>query len=84
MTPKDFETNYLSPAGAGFSIASFTQSWFRFHNKAEVDGLYFVGRTHPGAGLPGVGSAKVLDALLDMHQLSERADVVGNSFDNVC
>ena len=80
MTPKDFETNYLSPAGAGFSIApSFTQSaWFRFHNKAEVDGLYFVGAgTHPGAGLPGVlSSAKVLDALLD-HQLSERADVVG-------
>ena len=69
MTPMDFERNYLSPAGAGFSIApTFTQSaWFRFHNKAEGPrGLYLVGAgTHPGAGLPGViSSAKVLDHLL--------------------
>jgi phytoene desaturase len=69
MTPSDFEKDYLSPAGAGFSIApSFTQSaWFRFHNKAEGPrGLYLVGAgTHPGAGLPGViSSAKVLDHLL--------------------
>ena len=37
MTPEDFKTNYLSHAGAGFSIAPhFTQSaYFRFHNKAE-------------------------------------------------
>lgn len=68
-TPADFEHEYLSPAGAGFSIApTFTQSaWFRFHNKAEgPKGLYLVGAgTHPGAGLPGViSSAKVLDQLL--------------------
>jgi phytoene desaturase len=69
MTPIDFERNYLSPAGAGFSIApTFTQSaWFRFHNKAEGPrALYLVGAgTHPGAGLPGViSSAKVFDHLL--------------------
>ena len=69
ITPEDFAHDYLSPAGAGFSIApSFTQSaWFRFHNKAEgPDNLYLVGAgTHPGAGLPGVvSSAKVLDKLI--------------------
>lgn len=69
MTPKDFETRYLSVAGAGFSIAPlFRQSaWFRFHNRAEGPRhLYLVGAgTHPGAGVPGVlSSAKVLDNLL--------------------
>jgi phytoene desaturase len=69
MTPEDFETRYLSFAGAGFSIAPyFTQSaWFRFHNKSEsIDGLYLVGAgTHPGAGLPGVvSSAKVIEKLV--------------------
>ena len=69
MTPQDFAHDYLSPAGAGFSIApSFTQSaWFRFHNKAEgPDNLYLVGAgTHPGAGLPGVlCSAKLVDGLI--------------------
>ena len=69
QTPKDFEHDYLSPAGAGFSIAPrFTQSaWFRFHNQAEGPAnLYLVGAgTHPGAGLPGVvSSAKVLDRLV--------------------
>ncbi|MEL7218628.1 MAG: phytoene desaturase, partial [Pseudomonadota bacterium] len=69
MTPDDFAHDYLSPAGAGFSIApSFTQSaWFRFHNKAEgPENLYLVGAgTHPGAGLPGVvSSAKVLEKLI--------------------
>ena len=69
MTPVDFEERYLSPEGAGFSVAPvFTQSaWFRFHNKAEGPAnLYLVGAgTHPGAGLPGVlSSAKVLDRLL--------------------
>lgn len=69
MTPHDFEHDYLSPAGAGFSIAPvFSQSaWFRFHNKAEgPDGLYLVGAgAHPGAGLPGViSSAKVLEHIL--------------------
>ncbi|HRD67867.1 MAG TPA: phytoene desaturase family protein [Candidatus Competibacter sp.] len=69
MTPKDFESRYLSVAGAGFSIAPlFRQSaWFRFHNRAEGPrNLYLVGAgTHPGAGLPGVlSSAKVLDRLV--------------------
>ena len=69
MTPDDFESRYLSPEGAGFSIApKFTQSaWFRFHNKAEgPKNLYVVGAgAHPGAGLPGViASAKVLDQLI--------------------
>ena len=69
MTPKDFEWNYLSEHGAGFSIAPlFSQSaWFRFHNRAEgLKNLYVVGAgTHPGAGLPGViSSAKVVDSLI--------------------
>lgn len=69
MTPKDFEVNYLSEHGAGFSIAPlFTQSaWFRFHNRAEgIKNLYIVGAgTHPGAGIPGViSSAKVIDSLI--------------------
>ena len=69
MTPADFETRYLSYAGAGFSVAPyFTQSaWFRFHNKAEgIENLYLVGAgTHPGAGMPGViCSAKVVDRLV--------------------
>jgi len=69
MTPEDFRRDYLSVAGAGFSIAPvFSQSaWFRFHNRAEgPENLYLVGAgTHPGAGLPGVlSSAKVLERLL--------------------
>ena len=69
MTPEDFKHDYLSAAGAGFSIAPFfTQSaWFRFHNKAEgLKGLYLTGAgTHPGAGMPGVlCSAKVVEKLL--------------------
>ena len=69
MTPEDFAHDYLSPAGAGFSISpSFRQSaWFRFHNRGEGPrGLYLVGAgTHPGAGLPGViSSAKVVEGLL--------------------
>jgi phytoene desaturase len=69
FTPADFETNYLSYRGTGFSIAPhFTQSaWFRFHNRAEgIDGLYLTGAgTHPGAGMPGVlCSAKVIDRLI--------------------
>jgi len=69
MTPADFKHDYLSPAGAGFSIGPhFTQSaWFRFHNLSEaVEGLYLTGAgTHPGAGMPGVlCSAKVVDRLL--------------------
>ncbi len=69
MTPKDFEANYLSKYGAGFSVSPlFRQSaWFRFHNRAEgLKNIYLVGAgTHPGAGLPGVlCSAKVMDALI--------------------
>lgn len=69
LTPEDFKTNYLSHAGAGFSIAPhFTQSaFFRFHNKAEgIKNLYLTGAgTHPGAGIPGViCSAKVVDKLV--------------------
>jgi phytoene desaturase len=77
MTPEDFLTDYLSPAGAGFSIAPhFSQSaWFRFHNKAEgPENLFLVGSgTHPGAGLPGVlSSAKVLERLVPT--IDERAN----------
>ena len=69
MTPEDFETRYLSPAGAGFSIAPhFRQSaWFRFHNRGEGPrNLYLAGAgSHPGAGLPGVlSSAKIVERLL--------------------
>ncbi|MEL7544772.1 MAG: phytoene desaturase family protein [Pseudomonadota bacterium] len=69
MTPDDFAEDYLSYAGAGFSIAPhFTQSaWFRFHNKAEgIENLFLTGAgTHPGAGMPGVlCSAKVVDKLV--------------------
>jgi len=71
MTPVDFEERYLSPDGAGFSIAPlFSQSaWFRFHNRGEgPSNLFLVGAgTHPGAGIPGVlSSAKVVDRLLPM------------------
>ena len=69
LTPVDFQENYLSYKGSGFSIAPyFTQSaWFRFHNRAEgIEGLYLTGAgTHPGAGMPGVlCSAKVIDKLI--------------------
>ncbi len=69
MTPEDFAEDYLSVAGAGFSVAPyFTQSaWFRFHNKAEgIENLFLTGAgTHPGAGMPGVlCSAKVVDRLI--------------------
>jgi phytoene desaturase len=69
MTPEDFKSDYLSVAGAGFSVAPlFRQSaWFRFHNRGEgPKNLFLVGAgTHPGAGVPGVlSSAKVLDRLI--------------------
>lgn len=69
MTPDDFESDYCSFQGAGFSLAPlFTQSaWFRFHNQAEgFDNLILTGAgTHPGAGLPGVvSSAKVVEHLM--------------------
>ena len=67
--PDDFQAQYQSEWGAGFSIAPiFSQSaFFRFHNRAEdFANLYFVGAgTHPGAGVPGVlSSAKVVENLL--------------------
>jgi phytoene desaturase len=69
LTPLDFERDYNSFKGSGFSVEPvFTQSaWFRPHNKSEdIDGLYLVGAgTHPGAGLPGVvSSAKVTTDLI--------------------
>jgi len=68
LTPENFKENYLSEHGAGFSIAPlFSQSaYFRFHNKSEIESLYFVGAgTHPGAGLPGVlCSAKVVENII--------------------
>ena len=69
MSPLDFQNDYLSMWGSGFSIAPlFRQSaWFRFHNRdPHIGNLYFVGAgTHPGAGVPGVlCSAKVLQNLL--------------------
>ena len=65
MTPNDFENDYLSYMGSGFSLQpTLSQSaWFRYHNKtSEASNLYLVGAgTHPGAGLPGVlNSAKLL------------------------
>ncbi len=79
MTPRDFQHNYLSVNGAGFSVAPlFRQSaWFRFHNRAEgIQNLYLVGAgTHPGAGLPGVlCSAKVVDALIPQAQMVVRQE----------
>ena len=67
--PNDFQAQYQSQWGAGFSIAPiFSQSaFFRFHNRSEdFSNLYFVGAgTHPGAGVPGVlSSAKVVENLL--------------------
>ena len=69
MTPKDFENNYRSMYGAGFSIApKFTQSaWFRYHNEDDnIPNIFFsAAGSHPGAGLPGVlSSAKVVENIL--------------------
>ena len=68
VTPEHFRDNLNTHHGTGFSVQPiFRQSaWFRFHNKSDIDGLYFVGAgTHPGAGMPGVlCSAKVVDRLI--------------------
>lgn len=69
VTPKTFESRFLSHKGSGFSIQPiFRQSaWFRFHNVSEdIDDLFLVGAgTHPGAGMPGVlCSAKILDRVV--------------------
>jgi phytoene desaturase len=69
LTPQDFQTRYLSPHGAGFSIEPriLQSAWFRPHNVVmELPGLYLAGAgTHPGAGLPGViASAEVLGKMV--------------------
>lgn len=69
FTPATFESRYLSPHGAGFSLEPriFQSAWFRPHNLSEeVPGLYLVGAgTHPGAGIPSVvTSSEVLGRLV--------------------
>lgn len=69
FTPDTFESRYLSPHGAGFSLEPriFQSAWFRPHNiSEEVAGLYLVGAgTHPGAGIPSVvTSSEVLQQLV--------------------
>ena len=69
MSPKDFQADYKSVWGAGFSIAPILSqsAYFRYHNKdPEISNLFFVGAgTHPGAGVPGVlSSAKVTERLI--------------------
>ena len=69
LTPGDFQSRYLSPHGAGFSLEPriFQSAWFRPHNiSEEVGNLYLVGAgTHPGAGIPSVvTSSEVLSKLV--------------------
>ncbi len=69
MNPNDFNKDYNSMHGSGFSIAPiFTQSaWFRYHNKdKKIKNLYFsTAGAHPGAGIPGVlSSAKVVENII--------------------
>ncbi|NBZ86427.1 phytoene desaturase [Stagnihabitans tardus] len=69
FTPETFQSRYLSPLGAGFSIEPriLQSAWFRPHNLSEeIPGLYLVGAgTHPGAGVPGViGAAEVTAGLI--------------------
>ena len=69
LTPREFESDYLSLRGAAFSFEPvLTQSAaLRPHNRSEeIEGLYLVGAgTHPGAGVPGVlSSARVLDTVV--------------------
>src|SRR5262249_5332425 len=69
LTPEDFKTNYLTMAGAGFSIApNFTQSaYFRFQKKAEgIENFFRAGAgPHRGAGIRGFFcSAKVVARLV--------------------
>ena len=69
MSPRDFQFDYKSIWGAGFSIAPILSqsAYFRYHNRdPEISNLFFVGAgTHPGAGVPGVlSSAKVTEKLV--------------------
>lgn len=69
FTPETFQSRYLSPFGAGFSLEPriLQSAFFRPHNiSEELPGLYLCGAgTHPGAGVPGViGTAEILDRLI--------------------
>ena len=69
FTPETFQSRYLSPFGAGFSLEPriLQSAYFRPHNVSEeLPGLYLAGAgTHPGAGVPGViGTAEILDQLI--------------------
>ncbi len=69
FTPDTFQSRYLSPHGAGFSLEPriFQSAWFRPHNiSEEVENLFLVGAgTHPGAGIPSVvTSSEVLTQLV--------------------
>jgi phytoene desaturase len=69
FTPETFQSRYLSPFGAGFSLEPriLQSAYFRPHNVSEeLPGLYLCGAgTHPGAGVPGViGTAEILDQLV--------------------
>jgi len=77
MTPEDFQSNYRSMHGAGFSISPiFSQSaWFRYHNRdPHIPNLYFsAAGAHPGAGMPGVlCSAKVVKDLIETEERGPR------------
>ena len=68
-TPDDFQSDLLSPHGAGFSLQPLLRqsAWFRPHNRSEdIKNLFLVGAgTHPGAGVPAVlSSAKILDKVV--------------------
>ncbi|MEL6330377.1 MAG: phytoene desaturase family protein [Planctomycetota bacterium] len=69
VTPRYFESELRSPAGAGFSVQPrLTQSaYFRFHNRCpHYRNLFLVGAgTHPGAGIPGtLCTAKTMERCL--------------------
>ncbi len=73
MTPLDFQKDYRSMHGAGFSISPiFSQSaWFRYHNRDPYyKNLYLsAAGAHPGAGIPGVlSSAKVVEKLVKLEK----------------
>lgn len=80
LDPQDFQRDYQSYNGSGFSIApKLTQSaYLRFHNKSEdFNNLFLCGAgTHPGAGLPGVlCSSKVVEALVKEKQLTDKKKI---------
>jgi phytoene desaturase len=79
FTPETFQSRYLSPFGAGFSLEPriLQSAYFRPHNVSEeVQGLYLCGAgTHPGAGVPGViGTAEILDKLIPPPRVRAQSD----------